>query len=580
MRIAHNLSAMNAQNKMFKLSNRMSKSTEKLSSGYRINRAADDAAGLAISEKMRGQISGLQQASLNSQDGISLIQTAEGAMNEEHAILQRMRELANKSANGTYTSQDRACIQAEVVQLQDELDSISEKTEFNTMKLLDGSFNASTISEDAKSKILSWLNGSLLNEAVNAASNATGWSFKPGTTLSVEFKDLGASAVANMSGYYGGTDLTLNINSSFLTDDFDPTDNNNSGSLTGGILADRVITHEITHGLMFQNLSSSSSVPGWFTEGLAEAVHGASDVRYASYELGHSTNYSSINSAIQNFDASASRTSVINEDYSTGYLLTSYLYTQAEAAGSGNFQALLGSLDTTSFEDAVTTYTGFSSYNDFVNGFKSGAATAMASGNTAFSDFLKADCGIDLTDGLSDAIGRADTTGENAIANSGATSDVTGNSTSTITLGGVAINVIWPDTSKVEGINLQVGANAEQTLSISIGNLSKSALLGEAGVDVSTQAGAQDALATIDSAIDKVSSERAKLGAYQNRLEHTVANLDNSHENLQAAESRIRDTDMAKEMMEYTKVNVLQQATQTMLFQANQYPNQVLSLLG
>ena len=144
MVVQHNMTAMNTNRQLGISTNALAKSTEKLSSGYRINRAADDAAGLAISEKMRSQIRGLDQASTNASDGISMIQTAEGALNESHSILQRMRELAVQAANGTETDSDRGNIQDEIEQLQEELDRIASDTEFNTMKLLDGSLSAAS----------------------------------------------------------------------------------------------------------------------------------------------------------------------------------------------------------------------------------------------------------------------------------------------------------------------------------------------------------------------------------------------------------------------------------------------------
>ncbi|MBP3889442.1 MAG: flagellin [Cellulosilyticum sp.] len=272
MIINHNMSAINAQRQMYKTSTAQAKATEKLSSGLRINRAGDDAAGLAISEKMRGQISGLNQASRNAQDGISLIQTAEGALDETHSMLQRMRELSVQASNGTYTTKDRANIQAEISQLQTEITEITKKSEFNTKKLLNGSLN--------------------------------------------------------------------------------------------------------------------------------------------------------------------------------------------------------------------------------------------------------------------------------------------------------------------KGVKFQVGANSGQTITVSIAKMTASALkVSTTNVSASTQTKASASIKNIDDAINTVSEQRAKLGAVQNRLEHTIANVDNSAENLQSAESRIRDTDMAKEMMNLTSKNVLAQATQAMLAQANQKPNQVLSLL-
>ncbi|MFD2922575.1 flagellin [Halobacillus naozhouensis] len=343
MRINHNIAALNTYRQLGQANNMRSDSMEKLSSGLRINNASDDAAGLAISEKMRGQIRGLEQAQRNSQDGISLIQTTEGALNETHSILQRMRELSVQSANDTNTDTDRQELQKEVNELAAEITRIGENTEFNTKNLLDGNFSGTF--------------------------------------------HIGANE---------GQNLTLSVN----------------------------------------------------------------DMRADALKVGQS-------------------------------------YT------------------------ASTT--------DDTNG-----TLTMADGSTA--TWQAAVAGNDGTDGIA---GTAD--------------DVAGTEAG------------YYDASS------KLVLQADQTLA--------DGQKGAVGIDISSQGAADSAVTTINTAIETVSAERAKLGATQNRLEHTINNLGTSAENLTAAESRIRDVDMAKEMMQQTKASILAQASQAMLAQSNQMPQGVLQLL-
>lgn len=390
MRINHNLMSMNTNRQLGVNRGATQKSLEKLSSGLRINRAGDDAAGLAISEKMRGQIRGLDQASRNSSDSISLIQTAEGALNETHSILQRMRELSVQSANDTNTDADRKELQSEVKQLVSELDRIANTTEFNTKKLLDGS----------------------------------------------------AKGVA------------AEVEGSFSV-------NNNSA--------------------MKIDKDSLSSV-------VAAAKTGAAvDGAYMVVKTGN-TSYKVIG---PNGDEAGADITV--NGTGTGLKITSALGTSID-------------LD---FE----------------------AGTSM-------------DADMEVGESITFVFGKHEA----------ASSDL--------------------DNS----IMGQIGANSGQTMFISIGSM-KADDIGVKGVDISTKWGAATAIETVNNAISKVSHQRSSLGAIQNRLEHTINNLDTASENLQASESRIRDVDMAKEMTEYTKNNILTQAAQAMLAQANQQPQSVLQLL-
>ncbi len=396
MIINHNMNAMNAHRNMGSTTIAQGKAMEKLNSGLRINRAADDAAGLAISEKMRSQIRGLNQASRNAQDGISMIQTAEGALSETQAIAQRMRELAVQSANGTYTDEDRTLIDQEFNQLKSEIDRIATDTDFSGSKVLNGEKSGEKIEF----------------ESGTVASTGTG-------TLN----NTDAAAV------FLKTDLE-NVNT-------------------------------LGEGTFKLNLSLDGD-----------------DVK------------------LELIDESK-----FNDN--KAYVLDSIVIKDG-AAGNDEHEITLG-----------------------------GAAFKLAQ----------------LKDKIKDA------------------------NVETVEL---TLNNVVKE--KTNGVELQVGANKDQMISISIGNM-RSRELGLGGVNVATTDDAKDAIGRLDEAVSRISAQRADLGASQNRLEHTIASTDNTAENLQAAESRIRDVDMAKEMMNLTKLNVLQQASQAMLAQANQAPQQVLSLL-
>ncbi|HEY5557151.1 flagellin [Acetobacterium sp.] len=406
MRINHNIAALNTYNKLAANQATTSKSLEKLSSGLKINKAGDDAAGLAISEKMRGQIRGLDQATANASDGISLIKTAEGGLNETHSILQRMRELSVQSANDTNTADDRAEIQKEVNQLGEEIDRISNTTQFNTKNLLDGSMGKGVAADVANVNT---------NTAIGAATS--GGKF------------------------------------SALTD----ADGNSLGIQSG----DKI---EISYVINGQTKTASTSGGATLKVGFDKML-GASGATYSG---------------------------------AAGVHL---------AATTDGFTGAANGITITVTDS-----------NDVV---RAGATNALSS----FSETTAA------------ADQRAD-----------------GQST------------------------LQIGANTGQNIQVDIENMG-SAALGVENLQVGNQGQANVAIKVIDAATQKVSAERSKLGSVQNRLEHTINNLGASSENATAAESRIRDVDMAKEMMEFTKNNILSQAAQSMLAQANQQPQGVLQLL-
>ena len=456
MIINHNMNALNAHRNMVSNTATSGKSMEKLSSGLRINRAGDDAAGLAISEKMRGQIRGLDQASRNAQDGISMIQTAEGALNETHSILQRMRELSVQSGNDTNNASDREQIQKEMDQLTEEIDRIANTTEFNTKKLLNGSAG------------------------------------------------IGAEVTGAAAGKI---------------------------EITGGTGDTKTGTIDLKDTAINKSTNSTSSVANALDAAgskLASALE--LTINDKSYKFAADTTIDELNKALKDagvqVEANGTTKTTLNiKSVETG---TGSVFKGTAKVGNGTATALTVAAG----QNATITGTG----------------TLAAEQYTAKGDVITIQSGqykgleIKVSDNVAAAAG-------NAI-------NVTGNGS----------------------LSLQIGANEGQTVGLSIADMRAEAL-GVNNIDVTTSQNAEKAVTTIQTAIDSVSSERSKLGAMQNRLEHTINNLGTSSENLTAAESRVRDVDMAKEMMTFSKNNILAQAAQSMLAQANQQPQQVLSLL-
>ena len=546
MIVQHNMQSINANRMLGIVSNNLAKSTEKLSSGYRINRAADDAAGLAISEKMRSQIRGLTQASTNAEDGISLIQTAEGALNESHSILQRMRELAVQAANGTETDEDRSNIQDEIEQLQDELDRIAETTEFNTMKLLDGSFDGLASTNTSAGPKYGQYDGTL---GAFITSNVIGVTITTNTSATSG----GESAIWDATG----TKLTLNLadNKTYTQADIDTLIKNakQEDSIASNTPAE--VTMKFATGVFTSSATTSKTTTGTVAGAKASKEEeliaadsgkfvGANVIKITSNKYGKDYNIS----LEFTFDAKEGKESVT--------LNTAPVYNMTGAA---------------SLDDAVTTPAGYK--------------ISLMSGKEYTAEDIEAilaKAGLNVSVELSGT----DTPGTDEPN----TLFVTDSSVSkTITLeGGTGLGdedafltqTTYDSVASTGGMTLQVGANEGQTLSFTIGNMN-AASLGVNGnnVRVDKQDKASTSIGAIDAAIAKVSKQRSSLGAIQNRLEHTIANLDTSAENLQTAESRIRDVDMASEMVEYSKNNILSQASQSMLAQANQATQGVLSLL-
>ena len=480
MVVQHNLTAMNSNRMLGITTGSQAKATEKLSSGYKINRAADDAAGLAISEKMRKQIRGLTQASSNAQDGISAVQTAEGALTEVHDMLQRMNELAVKAANGPMSESDREAVQSEVNQLVTEIDRVAITTKFNETYLLKGN-NAGEVGKltfkDAQAN-MSPAAGDLFGSSVKQVNDSTGI-LKAGTAT------------------LDGTDKSL------------------AGTLAFG-----------------EEITDDTLVTGYDGD-IQKAVTGSTNVKGYAIKVGNTTYYA--------IDATTNRSTTAKGTEASVSQVVDYINKFGEENGT----------------NGIPSAKAFASMDEMMAAIKNDNGTHIK----AISSYVaeKADDGNAITTVV----------GEN------------GNLT--------AADTTWlkvetfADLNSAVDLSLHVGADssADNKINMNIAMMSAKGL-GINGLKVNgdNSDNATGAIDTIAAALQKVSNQRASLGAVQNRLEHTIANLDNVVENTQAAESAIRDTDMATQMVTYSNNQILAQAGQAMLAQSNQANQGVLSLLG
>ena len=480
MVVQHNMQAMNANRMLNVTTTNQAKATEKLSSGYKINRAADDAAGLSISEKMRKQIRGLDQASTNAQDGISAVQTAEGALNEVHSMLQRMNELAVQAANGTNSESDRQAIQNEITQLETEIDRVAETTKFNETYLLKGNGKSSTAIVSAKDAGLA---GKLKGVGTGTAT-FTMTALKYGDTISIGSK-----------GYTIGT--TVDAVRKVIT--------NGINGNTDAIQPDKIIT---INGTEYKIVASPDK----------EVVE-------------------------DNLLTKESIAALVKD-------------TDKVIVGT---QTMIAMTDTN--KDGI--------------GDNDGSVVSAKKAYNLIADELRKASSIGADAGHEASVDK--------VANGGV--DYTSATEYTKDQTQISFKITEGDVQIKQGLQmgLHVGADADGTNKISFTiDTMDAAGLGIKNLNLMDTTGAKAtyAIDAIAEALAKVSAQRSELGAIQNRLEHTIANLDNVVENTTSAESQIRDTDMAEEMVEYSKNNILAQAGQSMLAQANQATQGVMNLLG
>ena len=495
MRIQNNIMAMNAYRNYSNNTSALSKNLEKLSSGYKINRAGDDAAGLAISEKMRAQITGLEGAQSNAKDGISLVQTAEGALTEVHDMLNRMYSLAEQSANGTYENEtDRAQLQKEVTQLKDEINRIADSSNFNGIQLLDGSMTAA-----------------------EGATSVTG---------------LDGAAVTAAGGAAFTQDLTF------------------TGTVTDG----STVSMEVKY-LDKDGKAQTATVTFAGKETAADMASAAATALQSVFGDGYTVSASSGKVTIKANDVGANETQVFGFTVKDSAGSTVATSVGAATAGKDNVYGLaFGSKNVT---DKLTFSVDGQTYEVVTRGQKA------QDGNKAI--YLDKSTGT-LNDDDVASIAQQ-------LKDYGVDASIDGTTKTTI-------NIAASGSETKGGLTLQIGDTSDSfnQLNVSIKDCHTDSL-GIADLDIGTQEGAKAALETIENAINYVSDVRGTLGATQNRLDHTINNLSVMQENIQDAESTIRDTDVAEEMMSYTKNNILIQSAQAMLAQANQVPQGVLQLL-
>ena len=547
MRIQHNIMALNAYRNYTNNTSALSKNLEKLSSGYKINRAGDDAAGLAISEKMRAQITGLETAQKNAKDGISLVQTAEGALTEVHDMLNRMVELADQSANGTYDNEtDRANLQKEVQQLKDEINRIADSANFNGIKLLDGSMDAEGIGGGANMSV----NFGSVTAYEAGVSNADPTFSVSLDGLSLKANASSGSLVLNVGGqnitlkFSGATkgsavslgSLKLSASSATLGGiKYDITVS--QGSLKFEMASSVVLTAGMTLNPSFEvkvgNATGASIESGLINKGTqvitSGVIGGAEKMATATFEITKDmlANGATIKIGDQTFTIDYSK----SKDEATGTTI-----------GVKDLLTKDGQLDNAAIDEVITRITDAGKGNKLFTIGNNGNNQITLQSKTGLNSATYAT--LDTADEIKKQ---------------------------------VAVNAT---TQPGKALTLQIGDTSDSfnRLSVSIQDMHVDSL-GIEDLDISTQAGAQSAVDKIKAAINTVSSVRGTLGATQNRLDHTINNLSVMTENIQDAESTIRDTDVADEMMAYTKNNILIQSAQAMLAQANQVPQGVLQLL-
>lgn len=654
--INHNLCALNLIGQINLHQNALSKSIRRLSSGLRINSAADDAAGLCISQRMRGQIAALKQASRNAQDGISFVQTAEGSLEEVHDMLTRMEELTVQAANGTYSETDKKNIQEEIEGLKKAIDHIAGTTRFNGINVFKSStsnaainiiFDETNISKyttiqgtaggnatgSYSPKFIEQLETQIVPNAIKTLVNAySAFDYLKDSSIGIGlslYSDTSTSELAavtcGIEGPLNNLEVSYNLSVNMASVNW----NDATSTITNRSKLESVIAHEMTHALMDEALTcgmfglsnngteiSGGKYPTWFTEGFAQAASGPGNwLNSVDMYLTPSSSDAEIKSALAQLTA--------NEEagaYGAGYLAVTYLgHLASGATGTATASSISTGLDTilsslisgNSLDTTIDSYTKYTGLSDFTSNFQNDTEAY------SFTKNLITQRGHGLGSVITNNLSSSDILDDNAISvnlfklNSNAkfVTNTYGNATDVYVLSGgntsdpgiKPINSypdappashasrpipdhptpstptdshIKPITTTYSKINFKIGEGDGEIITYDVPTLSTDSL-GISSLNVLNNADPD----CVKNAIEKVSTIRGHLGALQNRLEHTYNNLMNTVENLTAAESRIRDADMAKEMMEFSKNNMLVQVGMTLLAQANSMPNNVLQLL-
>lgn len=597
MRINNNMLALNTHRQLGGVSLAQAKSMEKLSSGYRINRAGDDAAGLAISEKMRAQIRGLTTAAKNAQDGISLIQTAEGALQEVHGMLNRMVELATQSANGTMDDEvDRKNLESELTALKDEITRVAKSSNFNGIELLDGSLASSAV----KSKIANVVVHGITGAAAAGANDVITYQ---------------AASDAKFSAVFNTNGATQNAQLAFTA--------NNPGEVKSMIFYNDEAGERHKMEINLVAVGDSSKKVDWTKssvkiDGKAVELKNMDDLVLDGAAGNTTMALNQVLNNVKGFSDQFEVTMMKDKAIVSNGTFAENLMLKIESKSKGTKAEVLSvtfnkNMDPTNADNSVFTDVLIEDLKKAleekitVNGTKIIALSDTQITNQGAAEaILKAAVEVDgekfvtvleskkNDPSVIDALKKAGIEEGNIVyvKNAGGLDAADVKTLSKAINQKLDKEVAFAETTDLifkgetipgkagEGLTLQVGESSEafQKINVKVNDMSSKGL-GISSISVATQEKAASSLAKIREAINTVSSTRGDLGALQNRLEHTIANLNVTAENITASESRIRDVDMAKEMVELTKTNILQQAAQAMLAQANQAPQGVLQLL-
>lgn len=616
--VKHNMLAWNANRQLGLNTSQSRTATEKLSSGYRINRAADDAAGLSISEKMRRQIRGLTQAAANAQDGISLVQSAEGALNEVHDMLHRAGELAVKAANGTLSDDEREMVDAEIQQLKAEIDTTANHTVFNELRLFPDNGlsprNASALKTVSYELTCNLADGTVqVNDLTNPSSGTAraGLDVSSGSQLAEKIaKEYLPNAIkqifdsfSSLEAATGSDNIKMALNISYIdgpgntlayaqysyshgggrpismsikvdSADFSDADIGAGGSKEE--ILESTLAHELMHTVMQYNLTDGMSgrkgdkFPTWFVEGTAQLAGGGFTTGWNDELIYYASKLTDENDTSQddNIKKFLQKYTMSGRPYGHGYLGAAYVGYLANGGGAvtgagiaaGMDEVFADLLNGSSFADAVKKNSGKTEAE--LNALFRGGDANLTEFVRKLAVASKGGAGSVITPALTD--GGTSILGDQIINNPNFQIDP---------------DKIFIDyTSGAANIGLQVGAEAGQHIDIDLYQMSTDAL-GLSDLNTKTLAACDEAIHLIKNAIGYVSNVRSTYGAVQNRLEHTIANLENVVENTTAAESRIRDTDMASEMVRFSNNQILLQAGQSILAQANHQPEMLLRLL-
>lgn len=564
-----NLGSLNSSRHLSASTTDLNRSLERLSSGIRINSAKDDAAGLAISERMTAQVRGLNQASRNANDGISMLQTAEGALASITDALQRVRELSIQAANSTNSITDKRSLQEEANQLIQEVERVATTASFNGEKIFD--FTSTSILGDSNQlAVMYGLQNGWLEQAESMIQQYFGIT-ADGGDLSIElttFTDGVGGTAARVGGLVPLSGKATNVTLQIDMSDFTPPNLPNGGNAP--FYNDRIIAHEMVHAVMYRSVNIGGIVNAtdqtWFLEGAAEFIHGADERLQSSIS---SIGIGGVMARAATFGSAGAAWGGTSDDYSAAYAATRYLHQVIKGNGGAGIKDVMVFMNqnpAATLDNAINSATGgmYATADAFNAAFNANGAAFIA--------------GLNLADADTGAIGGLNADGGTLKTAESVNSDVS-------TRGGLnpttGFNEIWENISIASALGnnktLQVGANKDQTLDISLGAVNTAAM---AIQDIDLVNSASFTINKMDLALNHVNMERAKLGAQLNRLESVITSNQTSGEATTASRSRIQDADYAVETAALTKTRIMQQAATAILAQANTSPQMLLSLLS